>query len=219
MIRIKYLALALMATTLSLSAEQVEHSVVVGKYNTFVFDKPYKSILFEGKSPVEKPKALTGNTGFLIKIKEKTEAPFQGVIELVNGETVEFILSTVDGTKGSVYRRNGAGVYAAPEGQRARPSDLWVVDTMRSAVLGEIPSGFSEEGVGKPGSIGAATLTPIKRYSNYEYELNIYSLSSEIPTTIQPIDFWHEGVEAVQVEGDIVSPNENPTVFILRSVR
>ena len=54
---IKYLALSLMVSAFSISAEQVEHSVVVGKYNTFVFDKPYKSILFEGKSPIEKPHA------------------------------------------------------------------------------------------------------------------------------------------------------------------
>tara|TARA_B100002049_G_scaffold229110_1_gene204337 strand:- start:84091 stop:84753 length:663 start_codon:yes stop_codon:yes gene_type:complete len=200
-------------------AESVNQDVSVGKYNTFVFDKPYKKIVFEPGSRVEEPIPLSGNDGFLLRVEEGAHNAFQLVVELTNGETVEFVLEPTFSESGATYRRNGAGTFSEPEGQRARPSDGWVVETMKQAYLHQTPVGFMEEGEPKYAKLGDTELMPIKRYTNNLYELMIFEVRSETPKEIQPRDFWHEGVEAVQLEGDIVSPQHRPTLFILKEVK
>jgi len=214
----KLISTTLLFLSFMTSAEQVDQNVSVSKYNTFVFDKPYKALVFEPGSQIDEPIPLAGNNGFLLRIKASASKSFQLVVELTNGETVQFILKPSQSTKGEVYRRNGAGIYANPEGQRARPSDNWTVETLKSAFLHQTPVGFMEEGKPKFSEIGDTQLLPIKRYTNNLYEILIFEVRSDTAKEIQPRDFWHEGVEAIQLEGDVVSPKHRPILFILRSV-
>lgn len=214
----RLLATALILFTAIASAEHVEQKVTNEKYNTFVFDKPYKKLVFEPNSPVSEPLPLDGNFGFLLHINKGAKLPFQLVVELINGETVEFQLIPHEMEVGHEYRRNGAGIYSEPEGQRARPSDKWVTDVLREAYQQKTPVGFMEEGQPAYAELGDTYLLPIKRFNNNLYEILIYEVRSETPKNIQPRDFWHEKVEAVQLEGDIVSPNHRPILFILREV-
>lgn len=200
------------------NAESVSHDVAITKYNTFVFDKPYKTVVFEPGSRVDEPIPLSGNNGFLLRVKENATHPFQLLVELTNGETVEFSLQPTLNEAGFVYRRNGAGTFAEPEGQRARPSDNWVVTTLKQAYLHQAPVGFMEEGKPNYAQLGDTELLPIKRFTNNLYEILVFEVRSETPKEIQPRDFWHEGVEAVQLEGDIVSPRHRPILFILKEV-
>ena len=214
----KLLPLATLLISCFSNAESVNQDVAIGKYNTFVFDKPYKTVVFEPGSQVDEPIPLSGNDGFLLRVEEGAHSAFQLVVELTNGETVEFILEPSRASSGFTYRRNGAGTYSEPEGQRARPSDGWVVEVLKQSFLHQTPVGFMEEGKPNHTKLGDTELLPIKRFTNNLYEILIFEVRSETPKEIQPRDFWHEGVEAVQLEGDIVSPNHRPILFILKEV-
>ena len=195
----------------------IEHEVSKSKYNTFIFDKPYSTLYFGENAKIKEPIPLMGNRGFLLKMEDEAKE-FQLIVELKNGESIEFKINPIPLEVGNTYRRNRAGINSDPEGQRARPSDKWCVDTIRDAMLHRTPVGFLEEGKPKFAEIGDTQLLPIKRYSNDMYELLIYEMRSQTPKTIQPRDFWYDGVEAIQIEGDVVSPNHRPIIFILRGV-
>lgn len=200
------------------SAESVEQTLAIGKYNTFVFDKPYKKAIAEPGTPVDEPVPLDGNNGFLLRINDTEAKPFQLIVELINGETVDFYLTPKKLEKANTYRRNKAGTYSEPEGQRARPSDTWVIEVMKAATLHKTPVGFMDAGKPYFAQSGDTYLVPVKKLTNNLYELLIFELRSDSPKNVQPRDFWHEGVEAVQIDGDIVSPHHRPIIFILREV-
>lgn len=213
----------LILTTLLLAssiaqAAVVEQEISTTKINTFVFDKPYSSLLFGENAMVNEPIPLLGNKGFLLKVKPEQKEDFQLIAELKNGETIEFTIYPVESNTGFTYRRNRAGIYAEPEGQRARPSDKWCVDTIRDALLHRTPTGFIDGGKPEFSQIGDTQLLPIKRFTNDLYELLIFEMRSDTPKEVQPRDFWYDGVEAIQIEGDIVSPEHRPIIFILRGI-
>lgn len=214
----KLILTTLLLTSSLVQAEIVEQKISTTKYNTFVFDKPYSSLLFGENAKVNEPIPLIGNKGFLLKLKPEQEKDFQLIVELKNGETVEFTIYPTKANTGYTYRRNRAGIYAEPEGQRARPSDKWCVDTIRDALLGRTPAGFMEGGKPEFSQIGDTQLLPVQRFTNDTYELLIFEMRSETAKEVQPRDFWYDGVEAIQIEGDIVSPNHRPIIFILRGI-
>jgi len=211
-------SIIMLCTTCFANAEGVEQDVAINKYNTFVFDKPYKKAIAQPGSPIDEPLPLDGNNGFLLRVNGNSDKPFQLIVELVNGETVDFYLTPKNNAQANTYRRNKAGTYSEPEGQRARPSDTWIIEVMKAATLQKTPVGFMEEGKPHYAQSGDTYLVPVKKLTNNLYELLIFELRSDTAKNVQPRDFWHEGVEAIQIDGDIVSPHHRPIIFILREV-
>ncbi len=195
-------------------AETVEFSTE--GYNRIVFPVPYAKIVFTPDSPVDGPIVpLAEKRSLLIRL-EKSSRPAQAFVQLVTGEAFPLTLKAVAGLAPQTWRyKQAPDAIAHDRHVFGRPDDRWMVETLFAALGGSTPEGFDPANVGHMAVGGSLSARPTASYIAPGYRLNAYRLESQMLLPIRERDFYREGVVAIFLESDVVSPAHQPHLLVL----
>lgn len=227
--RFKKLKAAVLSTLLLSGSAFANTTVEIssnGKdYNEFLIDQPFVDALFSSKTVTQgNVVVLNNNQNFMFKIKEEVKEPFQLFMVLRDGSRKKFTLVPNKDIPGQTWPAQGAGERTEIDKTTftESPEKNYFIELLKEVYEtrspdGEEkspPAGFAVEEAEDLAYYGPVVVREIKRMSNTIYRISIYALSSAAPVPVTPADFYREDVIAVELNNDIVGPDEITMVVI-----
>jgi hypothetical protein len=198
-------------------------------YNRIVFPEP----IVKGRMPAgtrlgEEIVYLSGNRAMMFQLSAGQSKVIQLVAELASGR-VETLYLKPQAVPGTVHRVDGAPD-AAPTQKKGRVSGPVLTQTsphseavsiLKTFVRGEIPASFEAAEpplmtrFDKFSVVPAGAWTDSSDYKVYVFQLIAAKGQSAV---VAPSQFYREGVRAVMVDGDEVSEDSSPYVYIVEEL-
>lgn len=232
------LGAALIAFASSAHAIDVfEVKLVIDKPNRLVFPTPFTKVIIQdgGMNTIEAIKLGEGRS-IMLRPKKGAKDEIPVTFELLNGDVVTVLTTFVDKGPVTVWRYQGA-----PDSDNANSSALygelsdkhgWIKMAFTAAhlhyynrpykmpgmtpVLEQNDIRLIIEGADKKSFI---TLKAAGEWTGMKRKLSIYQVISKDSYEIETYDFYRDGVVAVSLESDFVSPEHSPYVIILSEVK
>ncbi|MDR5726919.1 MAG: hypothetical protein RB191_05570 [Terriglobia bacterium] len=195
-------------------------------FNQFVFPAPIaKGPIFSAGTPLlGKPVYLDDNTQVLVQFASGSDKPFDMIVELSNGavdklwlkpEPIPGITHRVGDAGGPVAPWHASAPGQSPASSSARGSD---VQLLKQFVMGFVPEGFESEDLPKLTRFDKFSVVPMAAWSDQSSRRVLkYSLVATPGQTavVSEPEFFHPGVIAVLVNGDVVNAQHSPTLFVV----
>lgn len=198
-------------------------------YNRIVFPEPIvKGRMPAGTKLSEELVYLSGNRAMMFQLAPGQSKVIQMVVELASGR-VETLYLKPQAVPGTVHRVDGAldslpvqkkGRHLEPVASASSPH-AFAVAILKSFVRGEIPASF--EAVEPPimtrfdkfSVVPAGAWADGSDYKVYAFQLIAAKGQSAV---VSPSQFYREGVRSVMVDGDEVSEESSPFVYVVEDL-
>jgi hypothetical protein len=183
--------------------------------NRFTFSVPYESVVIPKGAPLKAPPVSIGRRmSVLLEIDSDRAAPFQMIVQLVDGRVLDFLLTP---SASAAPARWEQPTLPPAEYRRPvqRPEDSQLVAIHRAAALGRVPPGFATAAMPNNSRVGAVEMIYRAAYRSPGYVLLVAEVHSQTPTDLFPQDFYADGVRSVQLDGERAGPGLRPVVYVL----
>lgn len=207
-------------------AENVfEVSTKSGEYNEILLTQPFVDALFNNKAAVKgKVVILNNNKNFLFKLKPTVTEELQLFIVMSDGTRKKIRLVPNPEIKGQTWPKESVAAnknedlvgFQTPKSKQYYIDLLKEVYEAKSSPNGDrpVPSGYMEESATDISYYGPLLVREIKRFSNTNNRISVYSLSSNSPVNVTPADFYRDDVVAVELNYDVIGQEEVTMVVI-----
>jgi hypothetical protein len=171
---------------------------------------------------------LSGNRAMMFQFASGQSKVIQLVVELASGR-VETLYLKPQAIPGAIHRVDGAGdANPSPKKGRARAAEFVSqsphsesLSILKSFVRGEIPESF--EATEPPGmtSFDKFSVVPAGAWTDgADYKVYVFQLiaAKGQAAVVSPSQFFREGVRSVLIDGDEVSQEASPYVYIVEDL-
>ena len=196
--------------------------------NRFVFPAPVvKGPIFPADAPVlGAPVYLDGNRQVLVQFMPGSDKPFGMVVELAGHQVESYLLAPRDIPDMTYHAR---GVRPPPSISRPTSSHTIVgrahqaeITLLRSVVMGEVPDAFYPTQLPPAVHFDKFNIVPRASWSDGSgHRILVYALVSARgqAAVVAAPEFYHKGMAAILLSGDVVDATHSPLLYILEGAR
>ncbi len=194
--------------------------------NRFVFPAAIvKGPIFPADAPVlGAPVYLDSNRQVLIQFAPGSDKPFEMVVELAGHQVKSYLLAPRN-VSGITYRASGAHpprkTWGPDRDPREGGTHSAAITLLRSAVMGEVPDAFYPTRLPPMARFDKFDIVPRASWSDGSgHRILVYALVSEHgqAAVVAPPEFYHKGMTAILLTGDVVDATNSPLLYILEGV-
>ena len=191
--------------------------------NRFVFPAPVvKGPIFPADAPVlGTPVYLDHNRQVLIQFLPGSRRPFGMVVELAGRQVESYMLAPSDVAAVTYYARGvrpPRKVWHAGSPKRPTAAHSSEVKLLRRIVMGEVPDAFYPSRLPPEARFNKFDVVPRESWSDGVghriLEYSLVSVHGQV-AVITPPEFYHKGMEAILLSGDLVDSAHSPILYIL----
>jgi len=230
---IKTLFIALVAS-LSIAATAVKAEIIFEvsadstSYNEILLEQPFVDALFDVQKNIQgKPLIMNNNQNMLFRVKKGVTQPFNLFMVMSDGSRKKFKIIPNEKIDSQTWPSESAGVRTVMDKVTFTdsPRKQYFINLLKQLhkidkKTGKhtLPAGFALEKASDVAYYGPILIREVKRMSNSIHQISVYALSSKHPTPVTPADFYRNDVIAVELNVDIVGPDESNLVVISKIV-
>lgn len=187
-------------------------------YTRLELPAPFARIVFPPGTQLDgQPISLADGRVVLVRFKPEFSRRVTAHFELVDGRVLSVQLEQRKGVKPTVWRAPGLSDQVPR--LSGRPDDKWIRDLFLSAIMQGQPASMDPIALPPAAQMGALRAHPEAAWAGSGYRMLRYRLQSDSLLSISPPDFYRDGVVAVLVETDVVSPSHSPVLLVLEEAR
>ncbi|WP_187627746.1 type-F conjugative transfer system secretin TraK [Paraburkholderia sp. UCT31] len=206
--------------------------------NQFIFPVPISQVIMPAGTPVSQSIYLSNNTQVLLQFQKGYDKDIQFLAEAENGQVFKLYLKPRP-INGITYRADarhdatpvassaqaaGQSTAATNDPTDATPGEPSArgedIELLKRVVKGDVPAGFDQITLPAPTRFDKFTAVPLTGWSDGARRVLAFSLVSNSgqSAVVAPPQFYRQGITAVMLTGDSVTPDSSPQLFVVEEL-